>query len=162
MNHRARRARPSCWDFASCTVARRRTVGECRDTMGGAVEEDCGIASNIAKQRLTSQPHPRPAGPELGPAIWLGENPVADPFVGLGRPLGHSGISAPPGLPRCFVALAMCTSPPVSLGLCTKPPRAKVAQFGKLHVDAFWDAVTWSWAGCGCKRQRARALSGSI
>ena len=135
---------------------------ECRDTVVGAVERDCGIASNIGKTRVyapTKSPPP-PGVAELGPDVWRADKPLAERGLKvLGVPIGHAEyvrawaearmqeeqelldqLPQLPDLQCAWLLLAMCAAPRANHALRTVPP-TMVAPYAKMHDDAIWDTL---------------------
>ncbi|CAE7930015.1 unnamed protein product, partial [Symbiodinium sp. KB8] len=84
-----RRAAPLASRGVVTTPARAR---EAFDTAAHAVEDHCGIASNLGKTRvLAAEGGPPPPGiTELGEDVWCGDKPPAQRgVVVLGTPVGH-------------------------------------------------------------------------
>ena len=130
------------------------------DTVTGAVEEHCGIASNLGKTRgLGGSEGPAPPGlAELGPDVWRGDRHERGMVV-LGSPVGHTDfvhawavrrlleeqqlLQQLPQLPdlQCsWLLLALCASPRANHALRTVPPTA-IASYAAGHDDAIWHTL---------------------
>ena len=143
-------------------VTTRGRARECRDTVVGAVERDCGIASNIGKTRVygpTESPPP-PGVAELGPDVWRADKPLAERGLKvLGVPIGHAEyvrawaearmqeeqelldqLPQLPDLQCAWLLFAMCAAPRANHALRTVPP-TMVAPYAKMHDDAIWDTL---------------------
>ena len=143
-------------------VTTRGRARECGDTVVGAVERDCGIASNIGKTRVygpTESPPP-PGVAELGPDVWRADKPLAKRGLKvLGVPIGHAEyvrawaearmqeeqelldqLPQLPDLQCAWLLLAMCAAPRANHALRTVPP-TMVAPYAEMHDDAIWDTL---------------------
>ena len=132
------------------------------DTVTGAVEEHCGIASNLGKTRgLGGSEGSAPPGlAELGPDVWRGDRPSHERgMVVLGSPVGHTDfvhawavhrlleeqqlLQQLPQLPdlQCsWLLLALCASPRANHALRTVPPTV-IASYAAGHDDAIWHTL---------------------
>ena len=141
------------------TPARAR---EAFDTAAHAVEDHCGIASNLGKTRvLAAEGGPPPPGiTELGEDVWCGDKPPAQRgVVVLGTPVGHPDfvqawtdkrlceerrlLEELPHLPdlQCaWLLLLFCASPRANHALRTLPP-SEAAPYARGHDQAVWEAL---------------------
>ena len=123
------------------------------DTVTGAVEAHCGIASNLGKtRRLGGSERPAPPGlAELSPDVWRGDRPSHERgMVVLGSPVGvhrllekQQLLQQLPQLPdlQCsWLLLALCAFPRASHALRTVPPTA-IASYAAGHDDAIWHTL---------------------
>ena len=135
-----------------------------------AVEDQCGIASNLGKTRvIAAEAGPAPPGiAELGDDVWRGDKPDAQRgVVVLGSPLGHPAfvqawaeerlraeqelVDQLPKLPdlQCaWLLLLFCASPRANHAIRTMPPSASAA-YARGHDDAIWTTLQNMLGGTG-------------
>ena len=143
-----------------------------------AVEDRCGIASNLGKTRViaaTAGPAP-PGIAELGDDVWRGDKPDAQRgVVVLGSPVGHPAfvqgwaeerlrteqllldqLPKLPDLQCAWLLLLLCASPRANHAIRTMPPSA----YARGHDDAIWATLQTMLGGVGDREAvQARLLA---
>ena len=146
-----------------------------------AVEDRCGIASNLGKTRViaaTAGPAP-PGIAELGDDVWRGDKPDAQRgVVVLGSPVGHPAfvqgwaeerlrteqllldqLPKLPDLQCAWLLLLLCASPRANHAIRTMPPSAS-AVYARGHDDAIWATLQTMLGGVGDREAvQARLLA---
>ena len=146
-----------------------------------AVEDRCGIASNLGKTRViaaTAGPAP-PGIAELGDDVWRGDKPDAQRgVVVLGSPVGHPAfvqgwaeerlraeqllldqLPKLPDLQCAWLLLLLCASPRANHAIRTMPPSASAA-YARGHDDAIWATLQTMLGGVGDREAvQARLLA---
>ena len=135
-----------------------------------AVEDQCGIASNLGKTRvIAAEAGPAPPGiAELGDDVWRGDKSDAQRgVVVLGSPLGHPAfvqawaeerlraeqelldqLPKLPDLQCAWLLLLFCASPRANHAIRTMPPSASAA-YSRGHDDAIWTTLQNMLGGTG-------------
>ena len=145
-----------------------------------AVEDRCGIASNLGKTRViaaTAGPAP-PGIAELGDDVWRGDKPDAQRgVVVLGSPVGHLAfvqgwaeerlrteqllldqLPKLPDLQCAWLLLLLCASPRANHAIRTMPPSA-CAVYARGDDDAIWATLqTMLWGVGDREAVQARLL----
>ena len=126
-----------------------------------AVQENCGIASNLGKTWVFGQEGPPPPGIEtLGQDVWQGDKPPHQRgAVVLGSPIGHpeyvrawaearlheeqqllQQLPQLPDLQCAWLLLTLCASPRANHAVRTVPP-TQVASYAAQHDQAIWETL---------------------